>query len=97
MGRIKAWQILNKIPALRKNFLVVPRIVNLFDEISVWAAVKQVEDQGFRPEVMAVDPLGRAMGKAQENTTEFNQIFAVAVRVRAVTDFVPLIVCQCDF
>jgi hypothetical protein len=82
MGRIKAWQILNKIPKLRKNFLVVPRIINLFDDNSVWAAVKQVEDQGFRPEVMAVDQLGRAMGKAQENTTDFNQIFANLDHIR---------------
>jgi hypothetical protein len=30
VGRIKAWQALNNVPDLKKNFLVLPRTVNLF-------------------------------------------------------------------
>jgi hypothetical protein len=51
IGRIKAWQILNKIPALRKNFLVVPRICGrrtwrIAKHLSQWRAAREPKGQG---------------------------------------------------
>jgi hypothetical protein len=81
-GRIKAWQALNDVPALKKNFLVLPRTVNLFEDYDVKKAVAEVEAQGFRPDVAAIDTLGRSMGDAEEKTKDFNKIFANLDRLR---------------
>ena len=84
-GRIKAWQRLNKIEKLKGRFFVVPRTVNLFSWIDVKKAIGEAEAQGFKPEpgdVLVIDPLGRAMGKAQENTTDFNIIFEHLDKIR---------------
>jgi hypothetical protein len=82
IGRIKAWQALNNVPALKKNFLVLPRTVNLFDDNDVRKAVAEVEAQGFRPDIAAIDTLGRSMGDADEKTKDFNKIFANLDRLR---------------
>ena len=75
MGRVKAWQIENRIPNLHHNFKIVRRMVNLFDG-SLWASINDIKAQGFIPDVIVIDTLGRAMGGAKETTEDFNKIFA---------------------
>jgi AAA domain len=82
IGRVKAWQTLHNVPSLQKNFLVLPRTVNLFEDSDVRKAVAEVEAQGFRPDVAVIDTLGRAMGDADEKTKDFNKIFANLDRLR---------------
>jgi hypothetical protein len=82
IGRIKAWQALNNEPTLKKNFLVLPRTVNLFDDNDVRKAVAEVKAQGFQPDVVCIDTLGRSMGDADEKTKDFNKIFANLDRLR---------------
>jgi hypothetical protein len=85
LGRIKAWQALNKIESLKKNFLVIDHTVNLFDDDgvnSVRQAVRDLREQGFQPDVAAIDTLGRAMGDADEKTKDFNKIFVNLDRLR---------------
>jgi hypothetical protein len=82
IGRIKAWQALNDVPGLKKNFLVLPRTVNLFDDNDVRKAVAEVTAQEFRPDVVCIDTLGRSMGDADEKTKDFNKIFANLDRLR---------------
>jgi AAA domain len=40
------------------------------------AVFDAMQAQGFRPDVIAIDTLGRAMGGAKETTEDFNKIFA---------------------
>ena len=75
MGRVKAWQIANHIPNLGENFRIVRRMVNLFDG-SLKASIDDIKAQGFVPDVIVIDTLGRAMGAAKETTEDFNRIFA---------------------
>src|SRR5262249_36939657 len=58
IGRIKAWQALNNVLELNKNFLVLPRTVNLFDDNDVKKAVAEVKAQGFHPDVVCSIRLG---------------------------------------
>lgn len=74
MGRVKAWQIANKVPNLGENFRIVRRMVNLFDG-SLKASIDDIKAQGFIPDVIVIDTLGRAMGGAKETTEDFNTIF----------------------
>jgi hypothetical protein len=74
MGRIKAWQIANHVPDLDQYFKVVRRVPNLFDG-SLESTISEIKAQGFIPDVIAIDTLGRAMGAAKETTEDFNQIF----------------------
>src|SRR5262249_54397552 len=64
MGRIKAWQILNNVPDLGQHFMVLRRMVNLYDD-SLISAVNEIKAQCSTPEVIVIDTLGRAMGGAK--------------------------------
>jgi hypothetical protein len=79
LGRIKAWQKLNDVPSLEKHFKYDRRMINLFADDGVdcvLAVFLAMQAQGFRPDVVAIDTLGRAMGGAKETTEDFNKIFA---------------------
>jgi RecA-family ATPase len=79
LGRIKAWQKLNDVPSLEKHFKYDRRMINLFADDGVdcaQAVFVEMQAQGFRPDVVAIDTLGRAMGGAKETTEDFNKIFA---------------------
>ncbi len=49
-------------------------MVNLFDG-SFKASIDDIKAQGFIPDVIVIDTLGRAMGGAKETTEDFNTIF----------------------
>jgi hypothetical protein len=74
IGRIKAWQLAHNVPDLGQYFKVVQRAPNLFDG-SLQSTIEEIKSQGFVPDVVAIDTLGRAMGGARETTEDFNQIF----------------------
>ena len=79
LGRIKAWQKLNDVPSLEKHFKYDRRMINLFADDGLdcaQAVFIAMQAQGFRPDVVAIDTLGRAMGSAKETTEDFNKIFA---------------------
>jgi hypothetical protein len=79
LGRIKAWQNLNNVTSLDKHFKYDRRMINLFADDGVdcvQAVFLEMQAQGFRPDVVAIDTLGRAMGGAKETTEDFNKIFA---------------------
>jgi RecA-family ATPase len=79
LGRIKAWQKLNDVPSLENHFKYDRRMIDLFADDGVdcaQAVFDAMQAQGFRPDVVAIDTLGRAMGGAKETTEDFNKIFA---------------------
>ena len=75
IGRIKAWQIHNKIPNLHGRFKVLRRMINLHDPAKFVAAVNMIQSQ-YQPQVLVIDTFGRAMSGADETTKDFNKLFA---------------------
>lgn len=83
--RILAWLRHNGINiADADNFRVLPKALHLLNEQEIDAFIKSVLEQGFMPEVVAIDTLARNFGDGNENQAEhMNKFVYSADRFRS--------------